>query len=442
MNPVAPDPTDALARAGWDVVGVLPGPGEHRTLVRGADGRTAVVVPVDPDDAALADRCRRLADVRSPHLPRCGPPVALGDGRAGVPVELVDGPDLATLVGARGRLTPGQVVTVAVPVAAALAALHEAGLAHGDVSPTNVVVRRDGRPVLVDLLHGAGEREAGTAAFRAPERADGVVGPAGDVHALARTALAVLAEGGSAAHYLVRRALAGALAPDPAQRPTARALAATLYDALPGAPVLVPPDDVLAGSAVRRLADPAMRTVVRAARPRGRHRRRRRPGPALAVLAAAAVLAGGWVARVGLEATADVRAPSATSSTPAARDVGESPEDAAVRLTRERAAALAARDAAALARVTVPDSAAAAADRRALDGLAGIEVRGDPEVEVTHVRLLEAPDGPGPRSARVLVVARAGVAAAGVDGAAPERRTVLVLEEVDGAWRVGGVEAG
>ena len=38
-----------------------------------------------------------------------------------------------------------------VPLADALAAVHRAGLAHGDVTPANVLFAADGRPVLGDL---------------------------------------------------------------------------------------------------------------------------------------------------------------------------------------------------------------------------------------------------------------------------------------------------
>ena len=61
------------------------------------------------------------------------------------------GGSLDALVRARGHLPPGEVVTVLAPVASALGRLHDLGVVHGDVSPGNVLLDLDGRPVLGDL---------------------------------------------------------------------------------------------------------------------------------------------------------------------------------------------------------------------------------------------------------------------------------------------------
>jgi eukaryotic-like serine/threonine-protein kinase len=58
---------------------------------------------------------------------------------------------LAALLGARGRLTPGEVVTALSPIAAALAHAHAAGIVHGDVTPANVLFTDIGLPLLADL---------------------------------------------------------------------------------------------------------------------------------------------------------------------------------------------------------------------------------------------------------------------------------------------------
>ena len=76
-------------------------------------------------------------------------------------------------------------------LAGALAALHDAGFAHGDVKPENVRLDDAGRAVLLDLgfAHrvdeGVRASDAGSLAYLSPERADGgPPSPAADVFAL------------------------------------------------------------------------------------------------------------------------------------------------------------------------------------------------------------------------------------------------------------------
>jgi serine/threonine protein kinase len=54
-------------------------------------------------------------------------------------VEYVDGPSLAEVVAEQGRLTGGNLHSVAVGVATALAAIHGAGVIHRDLKPANVL---------------------------------------------------------------------------------------------------------------------------------------------------------------------------------------------------------------------------------------------------------------------------------------------------------------
>ena len=105
-------------------------------------------------------------------------------------LDRVRGGSLQRAVTARGHLSVGESVTVLAPVARALAGLHSAGVVHGDVSPTNVLLELSGRPLLSDLgvARLAGERPGqlfGTAGFVAPEVLDGSPPtPASDVYAV------------------------------------------------------------------------------------------------------------------------------------------------------------------------------------------------------------------------------------------------------------------
>ncbi|MEJ3745667.1 serine/threonine-protein kinase [Actinomycetes bacterium KLBMP 9797] len=115
------------------------------------------------------------------------------DGAPYVVMELVDGESLAAILG-RDRVLPWpQAVTVCAQVASALAAAHERGVVHRDVTPGNVMLTAAGVKV-VDFGISAlvGEREVGpdgtllgTPAYLAPERLDGgPVSPATDVYAV------------------------------------------------------------------------------------------------------------------------------------------------------------------------------------------------------------------------------------------------------------------
>jgi serine/threonine protein kinase len=63
--------------------------------------------------------------------------------------ERIEGPNLATLL-AKGPLTLAQAARLAFSLAQALAALHEAGIVHGNLKPTNVLIGGDGMVRLCD----------------------------------------------------------------------------------------------------------------------------------------------------------------------------------------------------------------------------------------------------------------------------------------------------
>lgn len=164
-------------------------------------GRDVAVKVLSPDLAAdpqLLDRvraeARSAARLRHPNIVAVydyGDATGTGDVRIPyVVMEVVEGRSLAQLL--TGGALPWRVaVLICAQVAAALAAAHEQGVVHRDVTPSNVVVAGTGVK-LVDFGISAtsGESDAGghllgTPAYLAPERLErGAVQPATDVYAL------------------------------------------------------------------------------------------------------------------------------------------------------------------------------------------------------------------------------------------------------------------
>lgn len=340
------------------------GPDGRRYAVVHAAGRSATPVRL---------RAERLRQLRHPSLARCAEILTTGDGVV-VLVDAAPGTDLAVLLEARGRLTPGEVVGLLAPIAEALAVLHGAGMVHADVAPANIVVTQ-GRPVLVDLLGGADRAERGTSGF-VPLGRGPWPGPAADVASLGLVARALLGApadgeppepepgrwpsgepGTDAERAAVLAVVARATSPIES-RPDALELADALRRACPSAPLRPADPAVLARLGLRRLSGmhddglAASFTVrgERAGRGDGRHRaasRSSRRTWGRAARGAGLALAAGMIAIVLVNGP-------------------ETADQAAVRLTRVRAQALVSGDAAALAVVTVPGSAAALADRAAL----------------------------------------------------------------------------
>ena len=116
------------------------------------------------------------------------------DADLGLIMDYAAGGSLGQLVAGRGKLGPGETVTVLTPIAQALAYLHGHGFTHGDVSPGNVLFTAHGKPLLADLgvarmvADAAAVADAGTEGFRDPAPVDAVragLQPERDVYSLA-----------------------------------------------------------------------------------------------------------------------------------------------------------------------------------------------------------------------------------------------------------------
>jgi serine/threonine-protein kinase len=128
---------------------------------------------------------RAATRVRHPNVVQV---FALGEdaGAAYLAMELLEGMDLAALLARRGCLPVDETLDLLLPVMAAVAAAHDAGVIHRDLKPSNVFVAagRGGHPLpkVVDfgvskLIAGdavkeltAAEGIVGTAAYIAPEQ--------------------------------------------------------------------------------------------------------------------------------------------------------------------------------------------------------------------------------------------------------------------------------
>lgn len=114
---------------------------------------------------ALVERGRAWAALDHPHLVTVLG-TAIHDDRAGLWMEFVEGTTLADQLAASGPLELDELITVGRAICDALAALHDAGLVHGDLRPRNVVRARGERLLLLDPS-ARFEPESGAAASTA-----------------------------------------------------------------------------------------------------------------------------------------------------------------------------------------------------------------------------------------------------------------------------------
>jgi serine/threonine protein kinase len=231
----------------------------------------------------------------------------------------VAGPSLSEAVRERGPLSVPSLLSLAAGLAKSLTAIHAAGVVHGDLKPSNVLLALDGPRVIDFGISQAAEAiplaraglVVGTPSFMSPEQATGKdVGPLSDVFSLGAV-LAFAATGRKpfgtgAAAAVLERAVHGApsledappevrpliercLAKDPRQRPSAAAL---LADVTAAQAAMEPPPSP---------ASQAAETSPQGKPYRGAARRRPRR-PLITVSAVAGILAASGAAGYSLNA--------------------------------------------------------------------------------------------------------------------------------------------
>ncbi|KFB04995.1 MULTISPECIES: protein kinase [Frankia] len=175
--------------------------------------------PVLRSAAVIA--ARALVDLEHPHLVPVVAVLPTAEGLALITEPVVGGVSLARLLAARGDLDPGEVVTIGLPIAQALAAAHAVGVVHGRLERADILLEPNGRPVLIGL---------GVAALADAARPDPIPPEAAsaDVHDLATLLLGAMREATGPDAAAVAVAVATAMIDDPRRRPSALELAASL----------------------------------------------------------------------------------------------------------------------------------------------------------------------------------------------------------------------
>lgn len=465
------DLVPVLGAAGWSV---RREPGAAGGVVAYDDtGSVCEVARLDVPEGpglrpALVEHLHALSEPHE-HLVAVRGVVEAGESSLVVLTDYVEGLRLDELATAREPFRAAEAVTVLVPVAQGLAALHRDGRAHGSLDGACVVVASSGRAVLRPPLTPSSGAPADDVRDLARLVLDLVPPPASSHPSYQATADPEEARDLAALHA----ELAVALRDEPSARPAAGTFAARCYDAVEPRPVVMPDAARLVAGAfgVRRTVRPDVGgpttsgdTARGGTRTGSRGARTRRRRTVRAVATSGGILVGCAVLVVllvllGLSRTdaPDGGEPSPSTVTTATEpDAGsravldpDDPSGAARALTARRLALLT-EGAGDLSSVVVAGSSAEARDAAVLEALDGVDVL-DARAEVFDARLGEdwtpVPAGTGAEPVDAVVEVDYAVGAHRQrtgDGelhvpATPRTTVVLVLRWTDDGWRVAEV---
>lgn len=110
----------------------------------------ASIAPSSPFAVSLAREVRVQSLLQHENIPRVFEFVQ-SDTSMWFSMELTDGFTLREVMDRAGKLEAAAAVAIALEVTRALVHMHEAGVVHGDLSPTNVLLSKDGRVRVVDF---------------------------------------------------------------------------------------------------------------------------------------------------------------------------------------------------------------------------------------------------------------------------------------------------
>ncbi len=209
--PPQTQPTPAAPPSPPPPAAVVAGPGRKGSggmtmLYRSGPGGSVARKALQPEEGTRPDVVetflnigRRFQAVQHPNFVRI-----LGTGREGptpyIDMEFIEGESMSARFG-RAAVPVPQALQIIGQLAAAVEAVHHAGLVHGDLRPQNVLIEPGGRVVLLEpsvacdftLEHQRGT-VYGDLAYLTPERARGdAQGAPADIYALATLAFTLLA---------------------------------------------------------------------------------------------------------------------------------------------------------------------------------------------------------------------------------------------------------